>query len=379
MTFALALDTVIQTAVVAGAKMLSKRRGVSRSRVFSRVASLLIAITGLYAVRAFAAIPDAERQTLIAIFEATNGAGWGLEANWCTTARCAATEPEFSPPGTECALGDGVTGWYGVECDDAHEHVVDLNLSANHLAGTLPSLAALTHLELLSLESNALSGPLPDLSALTALRRFSATNNRFTGSIPDLRDATSLQFYHVGDNLLTGSIPDLDGLVALQGFDARDNFLTGPIPALQGLPVLTSFLVSRNALTGAIPDLSGLDALRSFFASDNRLSGAIPQLATLSSLRQFIVSRNFLTGAIPTLPEGLLQIDVGNNLLTGPVPAAPSTLWSSLSTLCPNPLDLTPSENDAAWDIATFRTPWWADHAPNSRCDGLFESGFDTL
>jgi hypothetical protein len=73
----------------------------------------------------------------------------------------------------------------------------------------------------------------------------------------------------------------------------------------------------------------------------------------------------------------VLQVDFGDNRLTGAVPAAPSSLWTNQSSLCPNPLDLAPSGNDAGWNVATGHTPWWADPTDGVTCDDLFASGFD--
>jgi len=44
--------------------------------------------------------------------------------------------------------------------------------------------------------------------------------------------------------------------------------------------------------------------------------------------------------------------------------------------LCPNPLDLIPGDNDAAWNLITGHTPWWATPYSTNLCDDLFSSGF---
>jgi len=135
--------------------------------------------------------------------------------------------------------------------------------------------------------------------------------------------------------------------------------------------------VGSNELTGAIPDLSGTPALSWFSAENNRLNGSIPPLSSLAALEYFNFSGNQLNGVIPALPANLAFVGLGNNRLTGQVPAAPPALQASFSTLCPNPLDLTPSENDSAWNIATGHTPWWAYPSPENRCDALLNDGFD--
>ncbi len=338
---------------------------------------IALATVCLHASPSAAAIPDSERQALIAIYEATHGGTWVANTNWCATSPCPLEAPTFAPPGSECYSGTPGSGWYGVVCDQERAHVVGINLSANHLTGSLPSIAAFAALQDFMVSNNELSGTLPDIDALAELRTFAASANRFSGSIPSLAGFSALEAFLVCDNQLTGSLPSLDGLDALTSFDAGGNELTGTIPELTGHVALVNFVVDRNALTGSIPDLSGLDALAYFFAEQNQLEGSIPPLAALTGLRQFFVSGNMLTGTIPELPPGLLRIDVGNNRLSGAVPQAPSSLWADLSRLCPNPLDPASDRNDADWNVATGHTPWWADPAPGAACDDLLRVGFE--
>lgn len=349
----------------------------SVERALRGALSIALLAVCLHATPSTAAIPDSERQALIAIYEATHGGTWVANTNWCTTDPCPLDAPTFAPSGTECYSGTPGSGWYGVVCNDDGTHVVGINLSANHLTGTLPSIAAFTALQDFMVSNNELYGTLPDISALIWLRTFAASANRFTGSIPNLAGFTALKSFLVGENQLTGTIPSLDGLDALKSFDVGDNRLTGTIPELAGHIALVNFIVAGNELTGTIPDLSGLDSLAYFFVDHNRLEGSIPPLAGMTALRQIFVSDNRLTGTIPELPSGLLRIDVGNNLLSGPVPAAPMSLWANMSRLCANPLDLAPSGNDAGWNAATGHTPWWADPATSATCDDLMGAGFE--
>ena len=349
----------------------------SIGRALRGALSIALAAASLHALPSTAAIPDSEREALIAIYEATHGGTWVRNTNWCTTDPCPLDAPTFSPPGTECYSGSPGSGWYGIVCDAAKAHVIDLNLSANHLTASLPPIAALTALQEFLVSNNELHGTLPDISTLTELRTFAASANAFTGTIPSLAGFTRLESFLVGENALTGPLPSLDGLDALTSFDAGDNRLTGTIPELAGHVALVNFIVAGNALGGTIPDLSGLDALAYFFADHNRLEGPIPPIAGLFALRQFFVSDNRLTGPIPELPSGLVRIDVGNNLLSGSVPPAPASLWANMSRLCANPLDLTPGANDAGWNAATGHTPWWADPATGATCDDLMGAGFE--
>ena len=357
--------------------MLRLRAERGACHVLRDAMSLAVAIVCVHATSATAAIPDSERQALISIYEATHGGTWAINDNWCTTSPCPLESPTFAPPGTECYTGTPGDGWYGVQCNHDKTHVVAINLSANHLTGSLPPLASLTELEYFDVGNNELAGAVPDLHTLVSLQTFSVSANHFSGSIPNLGNLTALEAFLASDNQLTGAIPSLDGLDALRAFDVRANQLSGSIPELRDHHALVNFNVLGNALTGSIPDLSGLDSLKYFYVNRNYLSGSIPPLAALSALRMFFVSENMLAGAIPELPSGMNQVDFGNNRLSGAVPSAPSALWSNQSNLCPNPLDLAPSGNDAGWNAATGHTPWWADPAAGVTCDDLFGAGFD--
>jgi hypothetical protein len=108
------------------------------------------------------------------------------------------------------------------------------------------------------------------------------------------------------------------------------------------------------------------------------LTGSIPDLSQSTGLLWFLVQRNQLSGTIPSLPAALADFGVGHNQLTGSVPAATMTLASGItSSLCPNPLDLTPSVNDSGWNAATGHTPWWAVPYTNNACDDLFTGIFE--
>lgn len=171
------------------------------------VTLILLNFAGL----AHAVIPDSERTVLTELYNSANGANWNNKTGW------------NGAVGTEC-------DWHGVSCDVTGSNVATINLAANNLVGTLPSL-----------------------SGLTALSHFYVYNNQLTGSIPTLSGLTALQFFVVEDNQLTGSIPSLSGLTALQDFDVNNNQLTGAIPPLSGLTVLQYFDVNDNLLIGAVP------------------------------------------------------------------------------------------------------------------------------
>ena len=270
-----------------------------------------------------AAIPDSERQVLLAIYTQTNGAGWFTKVNW------------NGASGTECT-------WFGVSCNVTQTHVTELNLFSNNLSGPLPSLSALSEVRKLRFYGNALTA-LGSLSGLTLLEDFYGFDNQLTGSIPPLTGLVSLKDFTVYNNQLTGQIPSLSGLSALQSFSANRNALSGAIPSLAGLTQLQTLDISRNALSGSIPSFSGLSNLRNIYVWQNQLTGSVPSLADLTQLKFFNIRANGLSGALPP-------------------PPSPNQMTQGDASLCPNNLDFTANTQ---WDLYSNATPWWTACAAN--------------
>lgn len=311
------------------AAVRSSRRGPIAGRTLAWVRAVQAVAAWCLAAAATcvqAAIPAAERQALLDIYAATNGANWsGVSPTWTGVA------------GSECS-------WGGVICDAGQTTVIEINLSVRNLVGTLPaSLNQLVNLRGLTADGNRLTGGIPALSGMASLQLLNLSRNQLDGSIGAWSGLTSLQIVQATDNRLTGSVPALTGLVALRDLRLRNNRLSGTIPALTGLTNLQELDLSDNQLGGNIPSLTGLTQLQGIRLHNNRLTGGLPSLAGLSAL----------TG-----------IDVGNNLLTGAVSAVPSpnNLAANSSRLCPNAIT---ASTDAAWNAATGVTPWSRDCTTN--------------
>lgn len=225
------------------------------------IAALALGATLGLVLPAHAAVPPAERQALVDLYNSTGGAAWTNNTNWNT--------------GDPCD-----NNWFGIACNATKDHVRKIDLESNKLDGTLPS----------------------SLAGLTALEWFVASDNQLTGPIPSLTGLTVLKYFYAWGNQLTGPIPSLTGLTALEFFSVADNQLTGPIPSLTGLTALESFWVSGNQLTGAIPSLTGLTALKHFFAYGNQLTGTPPGVpidVTLNAAGSWLCP-NFLHTPSPT-------------------------------------------------------------------------------
>ena len=77
---------------------------------------------------ATAGIETPERNTLIRLYEATQGQQWTNNHGW---KRDPLHTDGFSMPGTECS-------WYGVACNTEGTNIEKINLEENNLNGTLP-------------------------------------------------------------------------------------------------------------------------------------------------------------------------------------------------------------------------------------------------
>ena len=259
-------------------------------------------------------IPEAECDTLVALYNSTNGVGWTDSTDWLQT-------------DTPCT-------WYGVTCSAGH--VTGLDLAFNNLVGTIPSeLGNLANLQVLYLgvpEAIAINPEVHstaiELGNLADLHNLQATSNHLSGVIPpELGNLTSLQYLVLSGNQLIGSPPpQLGNLTNLQMLALDNNQLSGAIPPELGNLANLDYLSLRfNYLRGAIPhELGNLTNLGILDLSNNQLSGSIPpELGNLTSLYYLVLNNNQLSGTIP--PElgnltGMGLLILSDNRLSGSIP-----------------------------------------------------------
>jgi Leucine-rich repeat (LRR) protein len=245
-------------------------------------------------------VPQAECETLVALYTSTNGPGWTDNTNWNTATN----------------VGD----WHGVAVSSGH--VTRLNLYQNQLSENLPDLSALTYLRWLTLSYNQLNGNIPNLSSLIQLEYLQLQGNQLTGSIPDLSGLAHLKQLWLDGNQLTGDIPELLALTQLELLSLPGNQLSGNIPNLSTLTHLRTLNLPANQLSGTIPDLSALTDLEILSLSDNQLSGSIPDLSALSQMYWLAFDHNQLSGGIPDLSafSELVVLKLSHNQLSGTIP-----------------------------------------------------------
>ena len=251
---------------------------------------------------------DLHRGALLNIYKAMGGPGWKRSDNW----------------ETDAPLGE----WYGVSTD-AVGNVIELDLPANRLTGSIPpEIVALETLEVLKLHVNSISGPVRELEHLEHLQVLVLSANPLTGSIPpELGNLQNLRRLSLTRNQLTGSIPpELGNLKNLRDLELSENQFTGSIPAeLGNLNYLEHLVLWNTRLTGSIPaELGSLKNLLELDLTANQLTGSIPaELGNLENLEQLEISDTKLSGALPPELgnlENLTLLEIHNTNLDGALP-----------------------------------------------------------
>ncbi|XP_006646229.1 probable LRR receptor-like serine/threonine-protein kinase At3g47570 [Oryza brachyantha] len=211
--------------------------------------------------------------------------------------------------------------------------LLSLDLSSNHLSGTIPSaLGNLTVLEILDLDSNNLTGQIPpELHNLKNIVYLSLCSNELSGQIPHgLFNGTSqLLYLNLAHNKLTGSIPGAIGFLPKVEILALSwNQLSGPIPtSLFNMSSLEVMHLAMNNLSGLLPDNESFDLpmLQTVNLHKNQLAGTVPQgFGACKNLQIFILAYNGFTGGIPpwlaSMTE-LMELSLGSTHLSGEIPA----------------------------------------------------------
>ncbi|XP_027347253.1 protein STRUBBELIG-RECEPTOR FAMILY 3-like isoform X2 [Abrus precatorius] len=132
--------------------------------------------------------------------------------------------------------------------------IIELDLSDNHIGGTIPSTLSPT-LRNLSLSANQLTGSIPDaLSSLTQLSDLSLQNNLLNGQIPNaFLQLTGLMNMDLSGNNLSSQLPpSMGNLSSLTTLHLQNNHLAGTLFVLEDLP-LQDLNIENNIFSGPIP------------------------------------------------------------------------------------------------------------------------------
>jgi len=246
-------------------------------------------------------IPETECQSLVELYETTDGDKWKNKKNWFKTKQ-------------PCQ-------WFGVTC--VNNHVVTIKLDKNQLNGNVPNLSGLTVLKILNLSRNNLTGGLPSFNALLELEILALDNNKLNGRLPELSHLKMLRILELNKNQLTGNLPNLDNFIELEEINLSDNQFVGDLPSLKKMNKLQKFAIYNNQLTGNLPELDQLVSLKSMHLSGNRLTGQIPDVSNLLQLESLNLSVNQLSGNLPIGLSKLVNLkwlQLESNQLSGKIP-----------------------------------------------------------
>ncbi|KAG0484609.1 hypothetical protein HPP92_008688 [Vanilla planifolia] len=223
--------------------------------------------------------------------------------------------------------------------------VEDINLSNNNFSGEIPeeTLTQMAHLRVLQLSFNNITGKIPkSLSNLTKLEVLDFSSNALFGSVP-YGFSSSLKELRLQNNLFVGPVPaSLGNCTMLVSLDISFNYLTGPIPSSIGaLSHLRDLMMWENLLDGEIPsELGRISTLENLILDNNALAGQIPpNLSNCTNLNWISLSSNHFSGEIP-LWIGRLQnlaiLKLGNNSFSGAIPRdlgeCKSLIWLDLNS-----------------------------------------------
>ncbi|XP_040971356.1 receptor-like kinase TMK4 [Gossypium hirsutum] len=222
--------------------------------------------------------------------------------------------------------------WTYVKCDSS-KHVLEIDLQAGTLSGSLPSqFPHFPFLQVLDLSKNKLTGSLPSLNKLPFLKRLYLNINNFTRIPPGFFQglSSSLQLLMLGafsayNTNLGGSILDIFCSLALTNLSLHDNNLTGSLPPSFSRSQIKDLQLQNQqvGLTGTIDLLSSMTSLYGVNLGFNQFTGPILDLSNCKSLELLDLRNNNLTGVFPrslASHPSLVVIFFDDNKLQGPFP-----------------------------------------------------------
>jgi Leucine-rich repeat (LRR) protein len=191
-------------------------------------------------------------------------------------------------------VGGNVCSWQGVTCDSSN-HIVEINVSNQQLAGVLPvGMGDLVFLRKLFLSNNQFSQLPPALSLLDSLEELHIQNNQLQ-VLPDLSRSVRLVKLIASDNQFSEFPSFIPSLSRLENLNFANNRLDS-IP--QGISQLTNlkFLILNNNLITSLPaNIGNLTFLERLILDNNRLSSLPLGLAQLTFLQFLYLGNNALT------------------------------------------------------------------------------------
>ncbi|KAL6320659.1 hypothetical protein AAG906_008659 [Vitis piasezkii] len=242
--------------------------------------------------------------------------------NWLQTQEVL-SELDISASG----ISDVIPNWFWNLTSDLQW----LNISNNHISGTLPNLTSYPSYLGMDMSSNCLEGSIPQ-SVFNA-GWLDLSKNLFSGSISLSCGTTNqpgwgLSHLDLSNNRLSGELPNCweqwKDLIVL---DLANNNFSGKIKNSIGLlHQMQTLHLRNNSFTGALPSsLKNCRALRLIDLGKNKLSGKITAWmgGSLSDLIVLNLRSNEFNGSIPSSLCQLKKIqmlDLSSNNLSGKIP-----------------------------------------------------------
>ncbi|XP_047182787.1 receptor-like protein EIX1 [Vigna umbellata] len=181
----------------------------------------------------------------------------------------------------------------------------ELDLSSNHITGTLSDISVFSSLKTLFLDGNWLSGTISEGVKLpSTLERLSISANSFKGGIPkSFGNACALRSFNMGANSLSDELPMI--IAHLSGC------------ARYSLQELCLYI---NQIKGTLPDFSTFTSLKRLYLYGNKLNGEIPKYIQFPPhLEELHVHSNSLKGVLSdyhfTNMSKLHVLDLSDNYL----------------------------------------------------------------
>ncbi|XP_068503120.1 cuscuta receptor 1-like isoform X4 [Phaseolus vulgaris] len=196
-----------------------------------------------------------------------------------------------------------------------------LNMSRNHIQGSISREFGQMKLYLLDLSYNQLSGKISEdiFKAWHQLDLLELSNNKLEGPIFTI--PTNLEFLSLNDNNFSGRLPWNIFNTSIVSLDVSNNHLVGKIPSLlNNLSTLWELRMSNNHFEGFIPlESTQLKDLKYLDLSQNNLFGLVPSFIN-SSVKFIHLSNNHLAG-LPkkmfTENSPLVMLDLSYNEISG--------------------------------------------------------------
>ncbi|XP_047943050.1 receptor-like protein 7 [Salvia hispanica] len=186
-----------------------------------------------------------------------------------------------------------------------------LDLSANRIAGEIPSWIWGTQLMYLGLSFNLLTDIQKPYHIPSSLLALDLDSNQLKGELQlPIPLESQLQFISIANNSLSGTIPtSICNASQLDSLDLSENKLSGSIPPFL-IENFRRLYLNQNNINGSIPNIFSMDCKLQYLSlNNNNLEGKIPKsLTSCMSLEVMDVGNNYITDTFPCMLSSSLRV-----------------------------------------------------------------------